>query len=137
MHLSCRKLFTHRPALYSCGLGEHRPQIAASFHADGTLQKMPLYLNLKPKVLSDSDEFKAEFIGLGELRQIYSGRRHRRRPGRAFVPHSGAGKTGELTMNPMWQHNACRMIQRRSADAGIETYIGNTFSARPAHADLP
>jgi integrase/recombinase XerD len=35
------------------------------------------------------------------------------------------GKTGELTRKPMWQQDAYRMIQRRAADAGIKTRIGN------------
>jgi site-specific recombinase XerD len=43
---------------------------------------------------------------------------------------TAAGKTGELTENPMWQQDAYRMIQRRAADAGIKTRIGNhTFRA--------
>ena len=43
---------------------------------------------------------------------------------------TAAGKTGELTRNPMWQQDAYRMIQRRAADAGIKTRIGNhTFRA--------
>jgi site-specific recombinase XerD len=43
---------------------------------------------------------------------------------------TAAGKTGELTSNPMWQQDAYRMIQRRAADAGIKTRIGNhTFRA--------
>jgi len=43
---------------------------------------------------------------------------------------TAAGKTGELTCNPMWQQDAYRMIQRRAADAGIKTRIGNhTFRA--------
>jgi integrase len=41
-----------------------------------------------------------------------------------------AGKTGELASNPTWQQDAYRMIQRRAADAGIKTGIGNhTFRA--------
>jgi site-specific recombinase XerD len=41
-----------------------------------------------------------------------------------------AGKTGALTGNAMWQQDAYRMIQRRAADAGIKTRIGNhTFRA--------
>jgi integrase len=36
----------------------------------------------------------------------------------------------QLTRNPMWQQDAYRMIQRRAADAGIKTRIGNhTFRA--------
>jgi len=43
---------------------------------------------------------------------------------------TAAGKTGELTRNPMWQQDAYWMIQRRAADAGIKTRIGNhTFRA--------
>jgi integrase/recombinase XerD len=43
---------------------------------------------------------------------------------------TAAGKTGELTSNPMWQQDAYRMIQRRAADVGIKTRIGNhTFRA--------
>jgi site-specific recombinase XerD len=43
---------------------------------------------------------------------------------------TAAGKTGELTRNPMWQQDAYRMIQRRAADAGLKTRIGNhTFRA--------
>jgi site-specific recombinase XerD len=43
---------------------------------------------------------------------------------------TAAGKTGELTRNAMWQQDAYRMIQRRAADAGIKTRIGNhTFRA--------
>jgi integrase/recombinase XerD len=43
---------------------------------------------------------------------------------------TAAGKTGELTNNAMWQQDAYRMIQRRAADAGIKTRIGNhTFRA--------
>jgi integrase len=43
---------------------------------------------------------------------------------------TAAGKTGELTGNAMWQQDAYRMIQRRAADAGIKTRIGNhTFRA--------
>jgi site-specific recombinase XerD len=43
---------------------------------------------------------------------------------------TAAGKTGELTSNAMWQQDAYRMIQRRAADAGIKTRIGNhTFRA--------
>ena len=43
---------------------------------------------------------------------------------------TAAGKTGELTRNPMWQQDTYRMIQRRAADAGIKTRIGNhTFRA--------
>jgi site-specific recombinase XerD len=43
---------------------------------------------------------------------------------------TAAGKTGELTRNPMWQQDAYRMIQRCAADAGIKTRIGNhTFRA--------
>ena len=39
-------------------------------------------------------------------------------------------KTGKLTGNAMWQQDAYRMIQRRAADAGIKTRIGNhTFRA--------
>jgi integrase/recombinase XerD len=38
---------------------------------------------------------------------------------------TAAGKTGELTRNPMWQQDAYRMIQRRAADAGIKTRISN------------
>jgi len=41
-----------------------------------------------------------------------------------------AGKTGELTQNKMWQQDAYAMIQRRAANAGIKTKIGNhTFRA--------
>jgi integrase/recombinase XerD len=43
---------------------------------------------------------------------------------------TAVGKTGELTGNAMWQQDAYRMIQRRAADAGIKTRIGNhTFRA--------
>jgi len=36
----------------------------------------------------------------------------------------------EFTRNPMWQQDAYHMIQRRAADAGIKTRIGNnTFCA--------
>jgi hypothetical protein len=43
---------------------------------------------------------------------------------------TAAGKTGALTDNAMWQQDAYRMIQRRAADAGIKTRIGNhTFRA--------
>jgi site-specific recombinase XerD len=43
---------------------------------------------------------------------------------------TAAGKTGELTRNAMWQQDAYRMIQRRAADAGLKTRIGNhTFRA--------
>jgi integrase/recombinase XerD len=43
---------------------------------------------------------------------------------------TAAGKTGELTRNAMWQQDAYRMIQRRAADTGIKTRIGNhTFRA--------
>jgi integrase len=43
---------------------------------------------------------------------------------------TAAGKTGALTRNAMWQQDAYRMIQRRAADAGIKTRIGNhTFRA--------
>ena len=43
---------------------------------------------------------------------------------------TAAGKTGQLTGNSMWQQDAYRMIQRRAADAGIKTRIGNhTFRA--------
>jgi site-specific recombinase XerD len=43
---------------------------------------------------------------------------------------TAAGKTGELTGNPMWQQDAYRMIQRRAEAAGIKTRIGNhTFRA--------
>jgi site-specific recombinase XerD len=43
---------------------------------------------------------------------------------------TAVGKTGELTRNAMWQQDAYRMIQRRAADAGIKTRIGNhTFRA--------
>jgi integrase/recombinase XerD len=46
------------------------------------------------------------------------------------LSRTAAGKTGELTCNPMWQQDAYRMIQRRAADAGIKTRIGNlTFRA--------
>ena len=39
-------------------------------------------------------------------------------------------KTGKLTRNAMWQQDAYRMIQRRSADTGLKTKIGNhTFRA--------
>jgi integrase len=37
---------------------------------------------------------------------------------------TAAGKTGELTCNPMWQQDAYRMIQRRAA-AAVKTRIGN------------
>jgi integrase/recombinase XerD len=43
---------------------------------------------------------------------------------------TAAGKTGKLTTNAMWQQDAYRMIQRRTATAGIKTRIGNhTFRA--------
>jgi integrase/recombinase XerD len=43
---------------------------------------------------------------------------------------TAAGKTGELTRNPMWQQDAYRMIQRRAEAAGVETRICNhTFRA--------
>jgi site-specific recombinase XerD len=43
---------------------------------------------------------------------------------------TAAGKTGELTNNAMWQQDTYRMIQRRAADAGLKTRIGNhTFRA--------
>jgi site-specific recombinase XerD len=43
---------------------------------------------------------------------------------------TAAGKTGELTANPMWQQDAYRMIQRRAKAAGLKTRIGNhTFRA--------
>ena len=43
---------------------------------------------------------------------------------------TAAGKTGQLTGSAMWQQDAYRMIQRRAADAGIKTRIGNhTFRA--------
>ena len=43
---------------------------------------------------------------------------------------TAAGKTGELTSNAMWQQDAYRVIQRRAADAGLKTRIGNhTFRA--------
>ena len=43
---------------------------------------------------------------------------------------TAAGKTGELTSNPMWQQDAYRMIQRRAEAVGIKTRIGNhTFRA--------
>jgi site-specific recombinase XerD len=43
---------------------------------------------------------------------------------------TAAGKTGELTRNPMWQQDAYRMIQRRAAAGGLKTRIGNhTFRA--------
>ena len=38
---------------------------------------------------------------------------------------TAARKTSELTRNAMWQQDAYRMIQRRAADAGIKTFIGN------------
>ncbi|MCC7482952.1 MAG: tyrosine-type recombinase/integrase [Hyphomicrobiales bacterium] len=41
-----------------------------------------------------------------------------------------AGRTGQLTENPLWQQDAYRMIQRRAKLAGIKTKIGNhTFRA--------
>ncbi len=43
---------------------------------------------------------------------------------------TAASKTGKLTPNAMWQHDAYRMIQRRAATVGIKTRIGNhTFRA--------
>jgi integrase/recombinase XerD len=43
---------------------------------------------------------------------------------------TAAGKSGRLTRNAMWQQNAYRMIQRRTAAAGIRTHIGcHTFRA--------
>jgi site-specific recombinase XerD len=43
---------------------------------------------------------------------------------------TAAGKTGDLTGNAMWQQDAYRMIQRRAADAGLKTRVGNhTFRA--------
>ena len=43
---------------------------------------------------------------------------------------TAAGKANALTGNSMWQQDAYRMIQRRAADAGIKTRIGNhTFRA--------
>lgn len=43
---------------------------------------------------------------------------------------TAAGKTGQLTRNPLWQQDAYRMIQARAAAAGIKTRIGNhTFRA--------
>ena len=43
---------------------------------------------------------------------------------------TAAGKTGELTANPMWQQDAYPMIQRRTKPTGIKTRIGNhTFRA--------
>ena len=43
---------------------------------------------------------------------------------------TAAGNTGTLTARAMWQQDAYRMIQRRAADAGIKTRIGNhTFRA--------
>jgi integrase/recombinase XerD len=43
---------------------------------------------------------------------------------------TAAGRTGALTGSAMWQQDAYRMIQRRAADAGIKTRIGNhTFRA--------
>jgi integrase/recombinase XerD len=43
---------------------------------------------------------------------------------------TAAGKSGELTGNPMWQQDAYRMIQRRARAAGLKTRIGNhTFRA--------
>ena len=38
---------------------------------------------------------------------------------------TAAGKTNALTGNSMWQQDACRMIQRRAADAGIKRRWGN------------
>jgi integrase len=47
----------------------------------------------------------------------------------ASVPYGGR-QTGALTRNTMWQQDAYRMIQRRAADAGIKTRLGNhTFRA--------
>ena len=43
---------------------------------------------------------------------------------------TAAGKTGELTRNPIWQQDAYSMIQCHAADAGIKTHIGtHTFRA--------
>ena len=43
---------------------------------------------------------------------------------------TASGKSGRLTRNAMWQQDAYRMIQRRSATAGIRTRIGcHTFRA--------
>ena len=43
---------------------------------------------------------------------------------------TAAGRTGQLTANPLWQQDAYRMIQRRAKAAGIQTRIGNhTFRA--------
>jgi integrase/recombinase XerD len=55
--------------------------------------------------------------------------------GLAGDPHqplfqTAAGKSGVLSGKPLWQQDAYRMIQRRTAVAGIETKIGNhTFRA--------
>ena len=39
-------------------------------------------------------------------------------------------KSGQLTTNPLFQHDAHRIIRRRAKAAGIETRIGNqTFRA--------
>jgi site-specific recombinase XerD len=49
-------------------------------------------------------------------------------PGPLF--RTAVGNTSELTTDPMWQQDAYCMIQRRAADAGIKTRIGNhTFRA--------
>jgi integrase/recombinase XerD len=50
---------------------------------------------------------------------------------------TAAGKTGELTRNPMWQQDAYRMIQRRAADAGIKTKIGNHTFPCDRHHRVP
>ena len=43
---------------------------------------------------------------------------------------TAAGRSGQLTANPLWQQDAYRMIQRRAKAAGIQTRIGNhTFRA--------
>ena len=43
---------------------------------------------------------------------------------------TAAGRTGLLTVKPLWQQDAYRMIQRRAQAAGIQTRIGNhTFRA--------
>ena len=44
--------------------------------------------------------------------------------------HTAAEKTGTLTGKAMWQHDAYRMIQRRTRGTGIRTRIGDhTFRA--------
>src|SRR5262249_16784583 len=67
----------------------------------GKQHEVPCHHNL--------EQYLDEYIAAAGIAHDYTGSLFR----------TAAGKSGELTRNPMWQQDAYRMIQRRAAAAGI------------------